>query len=270
MSPSVGPLAVVRPHALSWSDHRGGRMDATTGGTGAARLADRARAHRVRPARRPPRTGRPAPARARARRHPRRRPLERARGAARPRGDGPHPHRHRLGPDLRRHHHRHPAGRHVGAAAAAGRRAAASRSTTSSRTRLVLESRRRRGARRRRRSRRPTRAHAVLDAMDAARPDRRRSSSRSTPSCTSRFAEASGNVVIAAMMAGLRTAIESYVQAGAERHRGLGRRGRRASAASTARSSTPSTRATPRAPAPSSTTTSPATTPTAGLARPSR
>ena len=31
------------------------------------------------------------------------------------------------------------------------------------------------------------------------------------------LAEASGNVVIAAMMAGLRTAIESYVQAGAER-----------------------------------------------------
>ncbi|HEY6801390.1 MAG TPA: FCD domain-containing protein, partial [Agromyces sp.] len=31
------------------------------------------------------------------------------------------------------------------------------------------------------------------------------------------LAEASGNVVIAAMMAGLRTAIESYVQAGAAR-----------------------------------------------------
>ncbi len=30
------------------------------------------------------------------------------------------------------------------------------------------------------------------------------------------LAEASGNAVIAAMMAGLRTAIESYVQAGAE------------------------------------------------------
>jgi DNA-binding FadR family transcriptional regulator len=33
------------------------------------------------------------------------------------------------------------------------------------------------------------------------------------------LAEASGNVVIAAMMAGLRTSIESYVQAGAERIR---------------------------------------------------
>ncbi len=36
------------------------------------------------------------------------------------------------------------------------------------------------------------------------------------------LAEASGNVVIAAMMAGLRTAIESYVQAGAERISRLG------------------------------------------------
>jgi DNA-binding FadR family transcriptional regulator len=59
-------------------------------------------------------------------------------------------------------------------------------------------------------------ARAVLEAMDA-------------PGLTAQeflaldaqfhlaLAEASGNVVIAAMMAGLRTAIESYVQAGAER-----------------------------------------------------
>lgn len=59
-------------------------------------------------------------------------------------------------------------------------------------------------------------AHAVLDAMDAV---------DLTPeeflALDARLhlmlAEGSGNVVIAAMMAGLRTAIESYVQAGAER-----------------------------------------------------
>lgn len=59
-------------------------------------------------------------------------------------------------------------------------------------------------------------AHAVLEAMDAA---------DLTPGeflaldaqLHLALAEASGNVVIAAMMAGLRTAIEAYVQAGAER-----------------------------------------------------
>ena len=59
-----------------------------------------------------------------------------------------------------------------------------------------------------------TDARAVLDAMDAA---------DLTPGeflaldaqLHLALAEASGNVVIAAMMAGLRTAIESYVQAGA-------------------------------------------------------
>ncbi len=59
-----------------------------------------------------------------------------------------------------------------------------------------------------------TRARAVLDAMDA---------DDLTPAeflaldaqLHLALAEASGNVVIAAMMAGLRTAIESYVQAGA-------------------------------------------------------
>ena len=59
-------------------------------------------------------------------------------------------------------------------------------------------------------------AHAVLGAMDAA---------DLTPGeflaldaqLHLALADASGNVVIAAMMAGLRTAIESYVQAGAER-----------------------------------------------------
>ncbi|GAA1995155.1 FadR/GntR family transcriptional regulator [Microbacterium pumilum] len=59
-------------------------------------------------------------------------------------------------------------------------------------------------------------AHAVLDAMDAT---------DLTPAeflvldaqLHLAFAEASGNVVIAAMMAGLRTAIESYVLEGAQR-----------------------------------------------------
>ena len=58
-------------------------------------------------------------------------------------------------------------------------------------------------------------AHEVVEAMDAA---------DLTPAeflaldaqLHLALAEASGNVVIAAMMAGLRTAIESYVQAGAE------------------------------------------------------
>ena len=61
-----------------------------------------------------------------------------------------------------------------------------------------------------------TGARAVLDAMDAA---------DLTPAeflaldaqLHLALAEASGNVVIAAMMAGLRTSIESYVRAGAER-----------------------------------------------------
>ena len=58
-------------------------------------------------------------------------------------------------------------------------------------------------------------AHGVVDAMDAT---------DLTPAeflaldaqLHLALAEASGNVVIAAMMAGLRTAIESYVRAGAE------------------------------------------------------
>lgn len=59
-----------------------------------------------------------------------------------------------------------------------------------------------------------TRARDILDAMDAA--------DLTAPEFLAldaqlhlALAEASGNVVIAAMMAGLRTAIESYVQAGA-------------------------------------------------------
>ncbi len=59
-------------------------------------------------------------------------------------------------------------------------------------------------------------AHAVLEAMDAE---------DLTPAeflaldaqLHLAFAEASGNVVITAMMAGLRTAIESYIKAGVER-----------------------------------------------------
>ena len=75
------------------------------------------------------------------------------------------------------------------------------------------------------------------------------------------LAEASGNVVIAAMMAGLRTAIESYVQAGAAGIAEWDAAADRLRRGAPLRSSTPSTRATPRVPAPSSTTTSPATTP---------
>ena len=58
-------------------------------------------------------------------------------------------------------------------------------------------------------------ARAVLDAMDA--PDLTPGEFLALDAQLHlALAEASGNVVIAAMMAGLRTAIESYVQAGAE------------------------------------------------------
>jgi GntR family transcriptional regulator, transcriptional repressor for pyruvate dehydrogenase complex len=57
-------------------------------------------------------------------------------------------------------------------------------------------------------------AHAVLDAMES--PDLTTAEFLALDAQLHlAFAEASGNVVIAAMMAGLRTAIESYVQAGA-------------------------------------------------------
>ncbi len=57
-------------------------------------------------------------------------------------------------------------------------------------------------------------AHAVIDAMES--PDLTTAEFLALDAQLHlAFAEASGNVVIAAMMAGLRTAIESYVQAGA-------------------------------------------------------
>ncbi|WP_137843253.1 FCD domain-containing protein [Microbacterium sp. 2FI] len=59
-------------------------------------------------------------------------------------------------------------------------------------------------------------AHAVLDAMDA--PDLTPAEFLALDAQLHlALAEASGNAVIAAMMAGLRTAIETYVQAGAAR-----------------------------------------------------
>ena len=58
-------------------------------------------------------------------------------------------------------------------------------------------------------------ARAVVDAMDAADLTPAEFLSLDAQLHLA-LAEASGNVVIAAMMAGLRTAIESYVQAGAE------------------------------------------------------
>ena len=58
-------------------------------------------------------------------------------------------------------------------------------------------------------------AHAVLAAMDAADLTPREFLALDAQLHLA-LAEASGNMVIAAMMAGLRTAIESYVQAGAE------------------------------------------------------
>ncbi len=59
-------------------------------------------------------------------------------------------------------------------------------------------------------------AHGIVDAMDAADLTPREFLALDAQLHLA-LAEASGNVVIAAMMAGLRTAIESYVQEGAER-----------------------------------------------------
>ena len=59
-------------------------------------------------------------------------------------------------------------------------------------------------------------AHAVLDAMDAADLSAGEFLALDAQLHLA-LAEASGNVVIAAMMAGLRTSIESYVQSGAAR-----------------------------------------------------
>lgn len=60
-----------------------------------------------------------------------------------------------------------------------------------------------------------TEAHRVLDAMDAGTLAPGEFLALDAQLHLA-LAEASGNVVIAAMMAGLRTAIESYVQAGSE------------------------------------------------------
>ena len=58
--------------------------------------------------------------------------------------------------------------------------------------------------------------HAVLEAMDAA--DLTSSEFLALDAQLHlAFAEASGNVVITAMMAGLRTAVESYIKAGVDR-----------------------------------------------------
>ena len=59
-------------------------------------------------------------------------------------------------------------------------------------------------------------AHAVIEAMDAADLTPEEFLALDAQLHLS-FAEASGNVVITAIMAGLRTAIESYIRAGIER-----------------------------------------------------
>ena len=80
------------------------------------------------------------------------------------------------------------------------------------------------------------------------------------------LAEASGNVVIAAMMAGLRTAIESYVRAGIATDPGLGCHGRPPAAEHRAILGAIDAGEPARART-SSTTTSPATTPTRTCSR---
>ena len=74
------------------------------------------------------------------------------------------------------------------------------------------------------------------------------------------LADASGNAVVAASMAGLRTSIESYVQAGAKRISDWDAAAARLRSEHTT-SSARSMRAIRSRPAPSSTTTSPASTP---------
>ena len=141
-------------------------------------------------------------------------PLQRPRGAPRARGDGPDPHRHGSGPS---------AGAIIiatprGGMSALLRLQVAARGFPFDdvvRTRLVLES-------------------AVADAL-ASDPERETAPARVVVDAMDAegltpaeflsldaqlhlaLAEASGNVVIAAMMGGLRTAIESYVLAGAQR-----------------------------------------------------
>ncbi len=141
----------------------------------------------------------------------RRRPIQVFGGVPRPRGDGPHPHRDRLRPAVGRHRHRHAHRGHVGAVAAAGRGSGLP-SDDVVRTRLVLEdavvqvlaaaS-----------DRDTSRAHELLEAMDARGLAPAEFLALDSQLHLS-LAEASGNTVISAMMAGLRSSIESYVQAG--------------------------------------------------------
>ena len=108
-----------------------------------------------------------------------------------------------------------PAGRHVRTAAAAGRRARVSPSTTScARASFWSPPWRMRSPRTRHATTAP--ARVIVDAMDAEGLTPAEFLSLDAQLHLA-LAEASGNVVIAAMMGGLRTAIESYVLAGAER-----------------------------------------------------
>ena len=145
----------------------------------------------------------------------RRRPLERPRGPSRARGARPHPHPDRLRPERGRDHHRDAGRRHERAHAPAGRGAAASRSPTSCAP----------GSSSRRRSpaTSPTRHPGPTSAR--RRPARR--DGRPRPHATEflaldaafhlALAEASGNQVITATMAGLRSGIEGYARAGVAR-----------------------------------------------------
>ena len=164
---------------------------------------------------------RPPPARAPARRRPRRRPLQRPGGAPRARGARPRAHRYRFRSERRRDHRRDADRRHVRAHAAAGR-----------------------GERVPGRRRRPHPAHPrdARSASSSPRPavgeiPRRASCSTrwTTPTLTPEeflaldqefhrsLADASGNQVVAAMMAGLRSAIEGYVDRRPRPDHGLGR-----------------------------------------------
>ena len=146
---------------------------------------------------------------------PGRRPLQRARGAARTRGHGPHPHRHGLGPTSGAIIIATPRG---GLAALLRLQVAAHGFPLDDvvATRLLLEEW-------------VVRTLAATDGHDldrGARRRRRRWMTATSPpgeflALDAQFhldlAEASGNVVVAASMGGLRAAIEGYVRAGAEK-----------------------------------------------------
>ena len=165
-----------------------------------------------------------------------------------------------LGSELGRHHHRHARRRHERAHAPAGRGARLPRRRH--RAHAAHPRDLGRGRPRRRDTAAPTSSGAerLLDAMDS--PDLAPSEFLALDAAFHlALAEASGNQVITATMAGLRSGIEGYALAGVATIADWQRDLRPPARASTAASSRRSGQRMPRPPAPASTTTSRATTP---------